>query len=401
MIEIVGSYNRAKIFTNKADEQTKKQVLELCNQPFTEGEKIRVMPDCHVGIGCTIGTTMTITDKIVPNLVGVDIGCGVAVAFIPLNKEEVPFEKLDEVIRMKIPSGFSVHSAANRHPFVEQIDFDEIYAPYDVERAKNSIGTLGGGNHFIELNEVSDDLIALVIHSGSRNLGKQIAEYYQNLAYDKLVEANFQEEKEKLVLQLKTEGRERDLKRELKKLRKQISKLNRNLAYLEGESFTMYINDMKIAQRYADVNRKAMVDIIVKNMGWKIVDSFTTIHNYIDMEHMIMRKGAISAQKGERVIIPMNMRDGSLIAYGKGNPDWNYSGPHGAGRLMSRRAAKEQVSMKEFKRSMKDVWSTSVTEKTIDESPMAYKPIAEIMESVEEAIEIKQIIRPIYNFKAN
>lgn len=397
MIIVKGKYNEAKIFTNNPDEQTEKQVLELCNQEFVKGEKIRVMPDCHVGIGCTIGTTMTITDKIVPNLVGVDIGCGVIVAFIPLHKDEINFEQLDEVIRKKVPSGFNVHSRSNRHPFVSKINFDDIYAPVDLERAKNSVGTLGGGNHFIELNEVSDDSVALVIHSGSRNLGKQIAEYYQNLAYDELTDLSLQ--KERLMKRLKEEGKEEAFEEEFKKITNR--KINKNLAYLQGDSFKRYMNDMKIAQKYADINRKAMVDIIVKNMGWKVVDSFTTIHNYIDMDDMIMRKGAISAQQGERLIIPINMRDGSLIAIGKGNPDWNYSGPHGAGRLLSRRAARQQVSMKEFEESMKNVWTTSVKKSTLDESPFAYKPIEEILKYTKDTIEIKQIIKPIYNFKAS
>ncbi len=373
MIEIQGKYNTAIIFSDDYQENAVAQVQELCDHEFTQGEKIRIMPDYHPGVGCTVGTTMTITDKVVPNLVGVDIGCGMSVAFIKKNKDEINYDELDDVIRKKVPSGFNVHPKSGRHRFVEKINLDDIYAPFDMERALNSIGTLGGGNHFIEVNEVSDDTVALVIHSGSRNLGKQIADYYQNVAYDELMSSG--DEKRK--------------------------KIKKALAYLENESFKQYLNDMSIAQKYAELNRRAMIDIIVSNMGWEVVDSFSTIHNYIDMEHMILRKGAISAQKGERVIIPINMRDGSIIAYGKGNPDWNYSGPHGAGRLMSRTQAKKNVSMKDFQEAMKDVWSTSVKKSTLDESPFVYKDMNDIIKNTKDTIEIDQIIKPVYNFKAS
>ena len=253
------------------------------------------------------------------------------------------------------------------------------------------------GNHFIELNEWSENQVALVIHSGSRHLGKQIAEYYQNRAYDELMEKWHEQQQE--IERLKKEGREE----ELAALKESSPKepVPKDLAYLEGDSFREYLHDMKIAQYFALVNRKAMVQTIVEHMGWKVVDRFTTIHNYIDMEHMILRKGAISAQKDERVIIPMNMRDGSIIAIGKGNPDWNYSAPHGAGRLMSRKQAKKKLSMKEFKKEMKDVWSTSVTPSTLDESPMAYKPMEEIIKFIKDTVTIERVIKPLYNFKAS
>lgn len=371
MIEVQGKYNTAKIFTDNVDETALSQIKELCDQEFAKGSTIRIMPDTHAGAGCTVGTTMTITDKAVPNIVGVDIGCGMEVAIIDKHKDEINFDQLDEVIRKHIPHGFGVRSKSRRHPYVEKVDLRKVRAPFNEERALDSIGTLGGGNHFIELNEL-DDKTALVIHSGSRHLGKQIAEHYQKRAYDELMEMAHEK-----------------------------PNIKKELAYVQGQAFEDYLNDMKIAQEYAKWNRKAMVDEIVSRMGFVVEDSFTTIHNYIDIENMIVRKGAISAQKGERVIIPMNMRDGSIIAYGKGNPDWNYSGPHGAGRIMSRSKAKKTLNVEQFKQAMEKVWSTSVNVKTLDEAPMVYKPMNEIIEHIQEAVEIHKILKPVYNFKAD
>lgn len=396
MLELRGKYNSAKVFTDNVEETAMGQIIELCNQPFAEGSNIRIMPDTHAGAGCTIGTTMTITDKIVPNLVGVDIGCGMEVAIIDKNKTEINFDQLDEIIRKYVPSGFNVRSSSQRHPLSKQVNFRDVRAPFKLDRAKDSIGTLGGGNHFVELNEL-DDKVVLVIHSGSRNLGKQIAEHYQNRAYDELI--NVKDEKDRIIAELIAASRQSEIQKALSVVKK--PKIQKDLAYLEGQGFKDYMNDMKIAQHYALLNRKAMVDEIVTRMNWKVVDSFTTIHNYIDMDNMILRKGAISAQAGERVIIPLNMRDGSIIAYGKGNPDWNFSGPHGAGRLMSRSKAKELVSLEEYKETMKDVWTTSVVQSTVDESPMAYKPMAEIVEHTKDSLEIAEIIKPLYNFKAH
>lgn len=396
MIEVRGKYNSAKIFTDNVEESALGQIIELCNQEFIKDSKIRIMPDTHAGAGCTIGTTMTIQDKIVPNLVGVDIGCGMEVAIINQHKDDVNFDQLDETIRKHIPHGFGVRSRSQRHPLSKRVNFRDVRAPFNLNRAKDSIGTLGGGNHFIELNEYGDQ-VALVIHSGSRNLGKQIAEYYQNRAYEELM--NTAEEKRAIIAHLKTEGRKQEIEETLRAMPKR--KIRKDLAYVEGKAFDDYMNDMKIAQQYALLNRKAMVDEIVTRMGWEIADSFTTIHNYIDMDNMILRKGAISAQAGERVIIPINMRDGSIIAVGKGNSDWNFSGPHGAGRILSRSQAKEKLSLDEFRETMSDVWTTSVSESTLDESPMAYRPLEEIVENIEEAVEIKSIIKPLYNFKAN
>ncbi|WP_242251925.1 RtcB family protein [Bacillus cereus group sp. BfR-BA-01379] len=395
MLKLQGKYNEAKVFTNNVDETATGQIIDLCNQEFVKDSQIRIMPDTHAGAGCTIGTTMTIQDKIVPNLVGVDIGCGMEVAVINKKKEEINFDCLDETIRKFVPSGFRIRD--KEHRFSKMIDFDSVKAPYTLQRAQKSIGTLGGGNHFIELNEDEKGNVYIVIHSGSRNLGKQIAEYYQNFAYEQLIDVTSM--KDEIIKRLTEEGRAKEIQETLRGIQK--PKIRKELAYLEGQGFKDYMNDMNIAQKYAALNRKAMIDEIVTKMDWKITDQFTTIHNYIDMENMILRKGAISAQKDERVIIPINMRDGSIIAFGKGNPDWNFSGPHGAGRIMSRKKAKELLSLEDFQNTMTEVWTTSVVESTIDEAPMVYKPMDEIIENTKETIDIKHIIKPLYNFKAN
>ncbi|WP_263704417.1 RtcB family protein [Bacillus thuringiensis] len=395
MLKLQGKYNEAKVFTNNVDETATGQIIDLCNQEFVKDSQIRIMPDTHAGAGCTIGTTMTIQDKIVPNLVGVDIGCGMEVVVIDKKKEEINFDCLDETIRKFVPSGFRIRD--KEHRFSKMIDFDGVRAPFTLQRAQKSIGTLGGGNHFVELNEDDKGNVYIVIHSGSRNLGKQIAEYYQNFAYEQLIDVTSM--KDEIIKRLTEEGRAKEIQETLRRIQK--PKIRKELAYLEGQGFKDYMNDMNIAQKYAALNRKAMIDEIVTKMDWKITDQFTTIHNYIDMENMILRKGAISAQKDERVIIPINMRDGSIIAFGKGNPDWNFSGPHGAGRIMSRKKAKESLSLEEFQNTMTEVWTTSVVESTIDEAPMVYKPMGEIIENTKETIDIKHIIKPLYNFKAN
>lgn len=395
MIQLNGKYNHAKVFNDNVEETAMGQIIELCNQEFTQGSQIRMMPDLHAGAGCVIGTTMTIQDKIVPNLVGVDIGCGMAVAIIDTHKDDVNFDQLDDVIRKHIPHGFNIRGS--RHKFADRVKFSDVRAPINLNRAENSIGTLGGGNHFIEVNETEDGRIMLVIHSGSRNLGKTVAEHYQNRAYDELM--NINDIQERVINDLKAQGRQSEIQAALKDIKR--PKFKKELAWLEGQSFQDYMHDMKIAQGYATLNRQAMVDEIVTRMGWTIADAFTTIHNYIDMDTMILRKGAISAQDGERVIIPINMRDGSIIATGKGNPDWNFSGPHGAGRLMSRSKAKELVDMAAFRETMDNVWTTSVNESTMDEAPFAYKPINEITDNIGESLAIEQIAKPLYNFKSN
>lgn len=394
-----GKHNLAKVFTDQIDDTTIGQVIELCNQDFAKESKIRIMPDCHAGKGCVIGTTMTIQDKIVPNLVGVDVGCGMLVNIIKAHPTDINFDQLDNVIRKHVPHGQNAHDPNKRHrvhkTFKSQAE--TLIAPVDINRAYDNIGTLGGGNHFVELNLIDESTVALVIHSGSRNVGAQVARYHQNKAYDELV--NNKQERDLLIDKLKSEGRHNEIQNALKNL--PTHNINKELAYLQGDSFDNYAHDMKVAQQYARVNRAAMAETIMTHMGWNAVDAFDTIHNYIDFDNMILRKGAISAEKGERVIVPINMRDGSIIAIGKGNPDWNYSGPHGAGRVLSRSKAKEQVDYQEFKDSMQDVWTTSVSNATLDESPMAYKTINMIIDNVQESLDIQQIIKPLYNFKSS
>ena len=369
------------------------QVKRMINFEAYEDSKVRIMPDAHAGKGCTVGTTMTITDKVTPNLVGVDIGCGMLT--VKLKEKEIDFEKLDEFIRKNVPHGFNVHSKVKR-----KFDLSGLRCQkrVDLERAVVSIGSLGGGNHFIEVGRGNlDDSLYLVIHSGSRKLGGDVCKHYQDLAFKRVNEmSNMREE---LVKRLKAEKRERDIDSELKKLQKPTT--NKELAYLSGQDFDDYMHDMKIVQSFAVANRRTMADIILKGMSLGEASSFETIHNYISFDRMILRKGAISAELGETVLIPMNMRDGSLLCVGKGNPDWNYSAPHGAGRLMSRSRAKGEIDMAEFKKSMKGIYTTSVSRDTIDEAPQAYKPMEEIMEAISDTVDIIDVIRPLYNFKAH
>lgn len=395
MIEIKGKYNIAKVFTHNLEREAKEQIMELCNQEFVKDSIIRIMPDTHAGAGCTIGTTMTITNKVVPNLVGVDIGCGMET--IMLKQDEIDFEKLDRVIYDYIPSGFSIRK--NQHKYVENIDFNSLACKkhVDLERARLSIGTLGGGNHFIEVNKDRNGRLYLVVHSGSRHLGKQVAEYYQKLGYKELTDTN--KMRTETIRKLKAEGREKEIRDEVSKITP--VKINKNLAYVQGRNYDDYLHDMRIVQRYALYNRKAIIDEIVSRMDFDIKEQFTTIHNYIDLDNMILRKGAISAQKGEKVLIPINMRDGSLLCIGKGNKEWNYSAPHGAGRLMSRREAKKTIRLEEFKKSMEGIYSTTVNRFTLDECALAYKPMDEIINNIQDTVKIVDIIKPVYNFKAS
>ncbi|MDQ2086309.1 RtcB family protein [Herbivorax sp. ANBcel31] len=394
MIEIKGKFNAAKVFTDNLESQAAEQIQELCNQEFVKDSSIRIMPDTHAGAGCTIGTTMTIQDKIVPNLVGVDIGCGMET--IRLENKEIDLEKLDKVIHEFIPAGFDVRK--KQHSYTNEIDFEKLICKKNVNinRAKLSIGTLGGGNHFIEVNRDKRGCLYLVVHSGSRHLGKQVAQFYQDLGYKEMVKNN------KYILEviqkLKSQGREKEIQGEIKKIK--TSKISKSLAYVQGKGFNEYLNDMKIVQYFAVINRKAIVDEIVRKINIDVSEQFTTIHNYIDIENMILRKGAISARKDERVLIPINMRDGSLICVGKGNRDWNYSAPHGAGRLMSRKKAKKSITLEEFKKSMEGIYSSTVNKSTLDECALAYKPMDEIIKNIKDAVEIIDIIKPTYNFKA-
>ncbi len=398
MIEIKGKYNTAKVFTDSLDSASTAQLITLCNQPFTEGATIRLMPDVHAGAGCTIGTTMTITDKIVPNLVGVDIGCGMHV--VRLAEKHIDFAKLDKIIRAEIPSGMQIRKKP--HPYAREWDVTSLSAHRHInaDRAELSIGTLGGGNHFIEIDKDDDGNLYLVIHSGSRYPGKQIAEYYQKLGYDRLNQSSETDEA-LLIASLKREGRSKEINAALKKMKNvKRTDIPRDLAYVEGKDMDDYLHDIAIMQEYADLNRRAMAHTILKEMKLHAEESFTTIHNYIDTKQRILRKGAVSAMEGEVLLIPINMRDGSLLCTGKGNPDWNCSAPHGAGRLMSRSEAKNHFTVSQFKKEMEGIFTTSVGADTLDESPMVYKPMEEILSQIGPTVEVQKIIRPLYNFKA-
>ena len=566
MIELQGKYNNCKVFSSKVDEGTIGQLIGLLNQQSIQGNKIRVMPDNHQGKGCVIGTTMTLKDKVIPNLVGVDIGCftgdtkvwcsrGVyveikkladerarfvvdsfneeskifvndyAIAFktkknaelvevtygnrmdlsvdnthkvkctpdhkflvssnpdvyyassettlewieakdlkegmrlvaedrylvvksvkalnykedvyclnveenhnftieggvivhncgmltIKLKEKCIDLPKLDSIIRQYIPAGFEIHSESKALKTSIDIETLRCYpkANLNVMRAYQSIGTLGGGNHFIEIDKDSEDNLYLVIHTGSRNLGKQVAEYYQDLGYErikaKLNDDKYEVEKKILIEKLKAAGQEKLIGSELEKMRQKRCNdkpsIPYELAYVEGQDFEDYIEDMKKVQMYAADNRAEIARLILKHAKLTEVERFETIHNYIDTDNMILRKGAVSAQSGEKLLIPINMRDGSLICIGKGNPDWNYSAPHGSGRLMSRSEAKQSLTVSEFKKTMKEagIYSTSVGKDTLDESPMAYKPMEEIINNIKDTVDIIEVIKPIYNFKA-
>ena len=402
MIEVKGKFNTAKIFTDVIDNASLGQVKSLCDQEFAAGSKIRMMPDIHAGAGCTVGTTMTIKDKVVPNLVGVDIGCGMEI--VKIRETRMIFQKLDKFIRENIPSGLEVRRT--NHKYLVRTNLSELLCNENINlaRAEKSIGTLGGGNHFIEVDQDSDGALYIVVHSGSRHLGLEVAQYYQEEGYKRLVKHNntVDECVAKIIEKMKNEGKSTEISSFLQmvKTSKKIT-LPKTLAYVSGDLFEQYINDMKIVQSYAAVNRQAMIDDIVKGMKLHVEEQFTTIHNYIDTDKMILRKGAVSAEKGEKFLIPINMRDGSLICLGKGNEDWNYSAPHGAGRLMSRTEAKNSYTLSEFKKQMQGIYSTSINESTLDECPMAYKSMADIVDNITPTAEIIKIIKPVYNFKAN
>lgn len=394
MIEIKGKYGRAIVFTDALEDTAYSQLKEIVDSEtqIAWDANIRVMPDVHAGLGCVIGTTMLIDNKVVPNFVGVDIGCGMKLQKLDISLKDIDLEKLDGMIRRQIPSGFAVRNSP--HPNADQSRIEELKCKNHVNlsRAYNSIGTLGGGNHFIELNIDEDENLYLVIHSGSRHLGTQIAEYYQNEAFKRI--------SERQSGQTRSFGKmkKKDFKRAQRKLAE--GKTPKHLAYCEGELMADYLQDMQIGQEYAYLNRQTMAEILQKELGWRILEEFQTIHNYIDLDNMILRKGAVSAQAGEMLLIPMNMQFGSLICRGKGNAFWNYSAPHGAGRIMSRRQAKQQLNLQDFKASMQGIYSSSVNLDTLDEAPMVYKTPEEIMQRITDTVEILKIIRPVYNFKA-
>ena len=407
MLEITGKYASAKVFTDDIEEEAVRQIINLLDQPFAEGSHPRFMPDVHAGKGCTIGTTMHVKDKICPNLVGVDISCGMLVTKVP--SKDVDFAAFDRIVHQQVPAGRNIHDAA-------VVSFDELeqlrcYKALSTNRQYylNSIGTLGGGNHFVELDRAGDGTLWLVIHSGSRNLGKAVCEHYMKTAVESMSgsASQFRKEQQELIDSLKEQGRTDRITDELKllkaKQKKQKAAIDKDLAVLTGNDLEDYLHDCAIINRYAKLNRETMAKRIFSAYGWDIrqAEQFHTIHNYVDTENRILRKGAISAAKGEKLIIPLNMKDGCIIGIGKGNPDWNESGPHGAGRRMSRSAAKQNLKMSEFKTRMEGVYSTTVNEDTLDEAPMAYKNSESIIENVSETVDIIEIIKPVYNFKAS
>lgn len=396
MLEIKGKYNTAKVYTNMVDEDSIRQIYELCNQQFAENSRIRMMPDVHAGAGCVIGTTMTVTDRVVPNMVGVDIGCGMET--IRIKGRQLEVEQLDKLIKFNIPSGFAIRD--KQHKYAEKARLNELKCikHVNIDRAYRSLGTLGGGNHFIEADR-GENGVYIVIHSGSRHLGLEVAKHYQKRAVDELKHSSDYDTR-KIIEEMKAEGREKEISAVLKNINAQKKIVPDHLAYVCGESFDNYIHDMKIVQEFAMLNRKAMMDEIIRGMKLKVEDEFTTIHNYIDTDNMIVRKGAVSAQNGERLIIPINMRDGSLICIGKGNPDWNCSAPHGAGRLFSRSQAKQNFTVSEFKKQMEGIYSTTINSSTLDECPMAYKSMNDIVDNIGDTANIVEVIKPFYNFKA-
>lgn len=405
MKKIQGTYGEAIIYTDIIEESAIEQIKLLCDQSFVEGSNIRIMPDVHAGAGCVIGFTTYVNDKIIPNIVGVDIGCGMLC--VTLGKRNIDFVKLDEVIKRYVPSGRQVHEGRLiKFPQLQQLHC--IRSLKGTKRLERSIGTLGGGNHFIEIDRDDEGNQYLIIHTGSRNLGKQVAEYYQGLACDLMIgKADLIKQEQTLIKEYKETGKRKEIQAALIALRNSFvgkeSKIPPQLSYLYGEYRQQYLDDMKICQDFATLNRNMIASRIVSNLFQEELSSFPTfetIHNYIDMERNIVRKGAVSAQKGEKLLIPINMRDGSLICVGKGNEDWNYSAPHGAGRLYSRSKAKELFTVQEYEDTMKDIFTTSVVEETLDECPMAYKSMADIVDHIHPTVDIQAIIKPIYNYKA-
>ena len=401
MMEIRGRVNTARCYASVIEDEAVGQIKRMCDHEFTRGSNIAIMPDAHAGKGCTIGTTMTVTDKAVPNIVGVDIGCGMYT--VELGKADIDFEKFDEAAHF-IPSGMSVW---DEHQ--ERFDLSELKCYGNLKytsRLERSLGTLGGGNHFIEIEEAEDGTKYLVIHSGSRNLGKQVAELYQRLAVN--LNRGYEDyfgKRDEIIRTYKEQGRESEIQDALKELHRKVYKsetsIPEDLCYLYGKYLEDYLYDVEICQRFARRNREKMAEVLLERTGMTGGSAFHTIHNYINTDEMILRKGAIAAHKGEKVLIPINMRDGSVLALGKGNAAWNFSAPHGAGRLMSRTKAKKTLSLEAYKETMKGIYTTSVNENTLDEAPMAYKALSDIIDVIEESVDVIEIMKPIYNFKAS
>ena len=401
MFEIKGKKCTAICYASVVEPEAVEQIRRMCDYDFAEGSKVRIMPDVHAGKGCTIGTTMTVTDKAVPNVVGVDIGCGMYT--VNLGKDDIDFEKLDAAAHF-VPSGMNVWDSEQESFNLEELRcFEKLRK---LNWLKCSLGTLGGGNHFIEVDVSADGTKYLVIHSGSRNLGKQVAELYQEMAIDQHKGImDYEAERKAIVETYKAESRFQEIQPALDALRrKKMSSgadMPEDLCYLSGQAFEDYLHDVEICQKFAKRSRELMAEVLLDHAGLHGGDAFHTIHNYIDTDELILRKGSIAAHDGERVLIPINMRDGSIIAVGKGNPEWNFSAPHGAGRVMSRTRAKKDLSLEEYRESMKDVYTTSVNEETIDEAPMAYKSLGDIIGDIRSSVDVIEVMKPIYNFKAS
>ena len=400
-----------KIFTENVEQEAIDQINTLLDQPAFADCKVRIMPDVHAGAGCVIGFTANLGDKVIPNIVGVDIGCGMLT--VALGNIDIDYEKLDNAIRLLIPAGRNVHGEyiPEKHLKRAKRLIAELrcrHHLHSVDRLEHSLGTLGGGNHFIEIDESSKGNKYLIIHTGSRNLGKQVADYYQNLAFKTLYDDRAA--RSMIITKLKLEGRETEIQGELAKLKKKgiPGGIPKDLCYLEGIDRNAYLHDMQVCQRFAMINRNMIAARIIDAMGWNVKvdmfdnwDWFHTVHNYIELGSNMVRKGAISAYEGEKLLIPINMRDGCILGVGKGNEDWNCSAPHGAGRIMSRAKARERVSLDEYKESMDGIFTTSVSADTVDEAPMVYKPMDEIVENIKDTVDILEIIKPVYNFKAS
>ncbi len=401
MMEIQGKVNTAVCYAKVIEDEAIEQIRRMCDYGLTEDSRIRIMPDVHAGAGCTIGTTMTVNGKACPNIVGVDIGCGMYT--VKLQEKELDFEKLDEACHF-VPSGKNVWEGRTEHFDLMQL---RCYRSLrDTRRLERSLGTLGGGNHFIEVDAAADGTKYLVIHSGSRNLGKQVAEIYQRLAVDlHMGKEDYFRQRDEIIASYKAQGRRSEIQAALKTLQRDYETsepdVPRDLCWLYGSFLEDYLFDVEICQAFARRNREKMAEVILERTGLTAAESFHTIHNYINTREMILRKGAIAAHAGEKVLIPINMRDGSVLATGRGNPEWNFSAPHGAGRIMSRTAAKESLDLEEYQKQMAGIYTTSVNLATIDEAPMAYKALDDIIDVIHETVDVIEVLKPVYNFKAN
>ena len=401
MFEIKGKVTTALCYAKVVEEEAVEQIRRMCDYPLTAGSRIRIMPDVHAGKGSTIGTTMTIEGKACPNIVGVDIGCGMYT--VQLAEKDIDFAAVDEAAHF-IPSGLNIWEGR-----IERFDLTALRCYRylkETKRLERSLGTLGGGNHFLEIDRAADGTCYLVVHSGSRNLGKQVAEHYQRVAVDlHMGKEELFQKREEVIRTYKEQGRRSEIQQTLKALEKSFKarqlEIPKELCWLYGPYLEDYLADVEICQQFAKRSRELMAKVLLERAHLTAVDAFHTIHNYIDTEEMILRKGSIAAHKGERVLIPINMRDGSVLAVGRGNPEWNYSAPHGAGRIMSRSKAKENIDLEAYRRAMEGIYTTSVNENTLDEAPMAYKSLDDIIDVIRDTVDIVEVLKPVYNFKAD